>query len=122
MGWAGSAPTSAASCGSWSPLAANQDDQISQLRSRLQAVEGEDSRSKAYSTAVASVAFDAILLLDEDLKIVSLNQAAARLVMASSAVDRPLPEVVDSDELCDLAALALRESESLDQQLVIGES
>lgn len=98
-----------------------QDNEISLLRSRLQAVEGEDSRSKAYSTAVASVAFDAILLLDEDLRIVSLNQAAACLVMASSAVDRPLTEVVDSDELCDLAALALRESESLDQQLVIGE-
>ena len=99
----------------------SQDDRISQLRYRLQAMEQENLRSSAHLSTVASVAFDAIILLDEDLRIVSLNQSAARLVDTESAIDRLLPEVIDSDELCELAELALREAESLDQQLVIGE-
>ena len=38
-----------------------------------------------------------------------------------SAVGRRLGEVIDSQDLCDLADLARRETESLEQQLVIGE-
>ncbi len=99
-----------------------QGDEIERLRQRLHAEEFERSRARAFLSTATSVAFDAILLLDEDLKIVSLNQAAAGLTEAESAIDRRLPDVIDSDDLCDLAEHARREAESLDAQLLIGES
>lgn len=99
----------------------SRDDQINRLQLRLQALEQESLRSKAFLSTSASVAFDAILLLDEDLRIVSLNQSAARLVESKKAIGWRLPDVIDSDELRDLAELALGEAESLDQQLLIGE-
>ncbi|MYD09354.1 MAG: hypothetical protein F4X02_04840 [Chloroflexi bacterium] len=99
----------------------NHDDEISQLRSRLQAAEQENLRSSALLSTYASVSFDAVILLDEDLRIVSLNGSAARLLESDSAVGRRLDEVINSQDLCDLADLARRETESLDQQLVIGD-
>lgn len=99
----------------------SQDDEVNRLRLRLQALEQESLRSSAFLSTAGSVAFDAVLLLDEDLRIVSLNQSAARLVNSESAISRRLPDVIDSDELRDLAELALREAESLEQQLLIGE-
>ena len=97
-----------------------QQDEIDRLRLRLGAAEQESLRSGAFASIAASVAFDVVLLLDADLRIVSLNESAARLLDVESAIDRRLREVIDSDELCDLAELALREVESLEQQLHIG--
>ena len=99
-----------------------QDDVIERLRQRLHADELERSRADAFVSTAASVAFDAIFLLDEDLKIVRLNQSAAGLMEAESALDRRLPDVLDSEDLIYLAERALREAESLDEQLLIGES
>lgn len=95
-----------------------QQDEIDRLRLSLGAAEQESLRCSAFASTVA---FDAVLLLDADLRIVSLNESAARLVDAHSAINRRLPEVIDSDDLCDLAELALREAESLEQQLLIGD-
>lgn len=100
----------------------SQDDEIGSLRLRLREKEQSSDQDQAYLSTVATVAFDAILLLGEDLRILSLNQSGSRLLAAEDAVGRRLLEVIDSDDLGELAALALREAESLDEQLVIGES
>ena len=100
----------------------SQDDEIDRFRLRLQELEQESLRHSAFVSTAALVAFDAILLLDEDLRILSLNQSAARIVKAESAIGLRLPDVIDSDDLRDLAEHTLSEAESLDEQLLIGES
>ena len=100
----------------------SQEDEVNRLRLRLQDLEQDGLNSSAVLSTAASVAFDAILLLDEDLRIVSLNEPAARIIKSESAINRRLPEVIDSDDLRDLAEHAIGEAESLDEQLLIGES
>ncbi len=99
-----------------------QNDEIGRLRQQAQVEEFERLPVSAFSSTAASVAFDAILLLDDDLRIVSLNRSAAALIGVEYPIDRRLPEVIDSDDLCELAAYALREADSLDEQLLIGGS
>ena len=99
-----------------------QEEEIDRLRQRAQAEAMERRQGSAFLSTAASVAFDAILLLDDDLRIVNLNQSAAGLIEMESAISRRLPDVIDSEDLCHLAEYALREADSLDEQLVIGES
>lgn len=100
----------------------SQDNEINRLGLRLQVEEQQSWQGRAFLATAASVAFDAILLLDEDLRVLSLNQSAARLLGAENAIDRPLPDLIDSEDLSELAEHTLREAESLDEQLLIGES
>ncbi len=99
-----------------------QNEEIGRLRQQAQVEEFERLPVSAFSSTAASVAFDAILLLDDDLRIVSLNRSAAALIEVKYPIDRRLPEVIDSEDLCELAAHALREADSLDEQLLIGGS
>ena len=97
-----------------------QNEEIDRLRQQAQVEEYERLPVSAFSSTAASVAFDAILLLDDDLRIVSLNRSAAALIAVEYPIDRRLREVIDSEDLCELAAHALREADSLDEQLLIG--
>lgn len=99
-----------------------QNEEIGRLRQQAQVEEFERLPVSAFSSTAASVAFDAILLLDDDLRIVSLNRSAAALIGVEYPIDRRLPEVIDSEDLSELAAHTLREADSLDEQLLIGGS
>ena len=99
-----------------------RDEEIGSLRSRLIESEHEVLQDKAYLATVAEVSFDMILLLDEALSIVNINQTAGRLLHQAESIGKRLSDVIDSPELINLVELALRESESLEEQLVIGES
>ncbi len=99
-----------------------QNEVIGRLRQQAQVEEFERLPVSAFSSTAASVAFDAILLLDDDLRIVSLNRSAAALIGVEYPIDRRLPEVIDSEDLSELAAHTLREADSLDEQLLIGGS
>lgn len=99
-----------------------QEIEIDGLRSSLQAEAVKGSQDRAFLSTAASVAFDAILVLDEDLKIIGLNRPAARLLQTENGIDRRLPEVIGSHDLAELARHTLREADSLDEQLLIGDS
>ena len=100
----------------------SQADELDRLRLRLQAEQSSSARDVAFLSTAAAVSFDCILLLDEELRVVMTNQSGARLLAAGDARGRYLRDIIDSDELSGLAALALHEAESLDEQLLIGES
>lgn len=99
-----------------------QEAEINRLRLRQLEHEQSRSHSTAFLSAADTLAFDAILLLDEDLNIVSLNQSAVSLIKSGNPLNRRLPQVIDSEDLSDLARHALSEAESLDEQLLIGEA
>ncbi len=100
----------------------DRDQEISGLRSQLNESEQEALQDKAYLATVAEVPFEMILLLDEELCIVNINRAAGRLHHEEKPVGKRLSDVIDSPELINLVELALRESESLEEQFVIGET
>jgi len=99
-----------------------RDEPIRQLRGQLAAIERENAESKALFATISDVAFDLVLLLDEELTIIMYNQAAERFFPQRSAIGEPLSAVIDAPELCDLARLALREEVNLEEQFVIDQA
>lgn len=99
-----------------------QDEEIRNLQSRLSTLERQGTARQALSTTVAEAAFDLLLLLDDELRIVHFNQAAKRLFRQSNPVGLRLQDVINSPELHGLAGVARREVENLEEQFVIADA
>ena len=96
-----------------------RDDRIRGLESRLKAVENHGVESRAFFSTISSVAFDLVLLLDEDLTVIMYNDSAERFFGNSSPLGQPLQNVIKSPELFGLVRHALSESDSLEEQFEI---
>ncbi len=99
-----------------------RDAVIRQLRGQLDAIERENAESKALFTTISDVAFDPVLLLDEELTIIMYNQAAERFFPQRNPIGERLADVIAAPELRDLAQLALREESDLEEQFIIDEA
>ena len=96
-----------------------RDETIRALESRLGDVETHNAESKAFFETISSVAFDIVLVLDDDLTVIMTNESAERCFGNSSPIGEPLQRVIESAELVSLVQHALSESESLEEQFEI---
>ena len=98
----------------------NRDQVIGRLRSEVDALERDKMESQILASTASDVAFGTIVLLDEDLKVVMANRGAKQLFGGGDSIGKGLTDLVDSPELYNLAQVALREDESIEEQFVIG--
>jgi two-component system phosphate regulon sensor histidine kinase PhoR len=106
----------------FSAAVVRRDQAIAKLQSQADETKRHKLESETLVPTLTDIAFDAILLLDEDLRIVMVNRAAERLLGPGKLIGARLTELVNSPELHNLAQLALREEESIEEQFAIGGS
>ena len=97
----------------------SRDEEIRKLRTQMSAFERDDLERKALLSAISNVAFDIILLLDDELTVLMYSQSAQRLFGNRSPIGERLTDVIDSGDLLNLVQLAMKEDESLEEQFVI---
>ena len=98
----------------------SRDEAIGELKAQVETLERDKMPSQTLASTASDVAFDTIVLLDEDLRVVLANRAAGRLFGPGKLIGKRLTDLVDSPELYNLAQLALREQESVEEQFAIG--
>ena len=98
----------------------SRDQVIGQLQSQVESLERDKMESQALASTASDVAFDTIVLLDEDLRVVTANRAAERVFGRGCPIGNRLTDLVDSPELYNLVQVALREEESIEEQFAIG--
>ncbi|MCY3799114.1 MAG: ATP-binding protein [Chloroflexi bacterium] len=98
----------------------SRDEAIGELKAQVDTLEREKVESQLLASTASDVAFDIILLLDENLNVVMANRAAERLAGRSNPIGKRLTDLVDSSELYNLVQVALREEESIEEQFAIG--
>jgi two-component system phosphate regulon sensor histidine kinase PhoR len=94
-------------------------NEITALQEKISLSEHESLQSKALFTTLASVAYDVVIVLDEEGEIIALNRSADVLFGDVNPLGESLVDLIDTPDLEDLIERALSESESLETQLVI---
>ena len=97
----------------------SRDENIKKLRAQLNVIERESAESKALFSTVSTVAFDLVILLDENFTIIMHNKAADVLFGGKNPIGEELIEAVNSPELWNIVQYALKEEEPLEEQFVI---
>ena len=100
-------------------VAHSRDQEIRKLRAQLANIEQQSSENMALASTISSVAFDLVILLDEDLTVITYNQSAERFFRDRNPIGEPLQAAIDSPDLLNLVQLALSEDESLEEQFVV---
>ncbi len=100
----------------------SRDEAIGKLKAQVETLERDKMASQTLASTASDVAFDTIVLLDEDLRVVLANRAAERLFGRGNPIGKRLTDLVDSPELYNLVQVALREEESVEEQFAIGGS
>ena len=100
-------------------VAHSRDQEIRKLRAQLANIEQQSSENMALVSTISSVAFDLVILLDEDLTVITYNQSAERFFRDRNPIGEPLQAAIDSPDLLNLVQLALSEDESLEEQFVV---
>lgn len=100
----------------------SRDAVIRKLRSQLDVTERESLKSKAVFTTISNVAFDLIILLDEECAILAYNAAAKGLLGESNSIGKKLDDVIHSPDLIHLVQYALKDKDSLEEQFMIADA
>ena len=101
---------------------ADRDAEIRRLKSQLTALERDNADIRARHSTNFDVAFDLLLLLDDNLALVMVNRPASRLFAGPNPIGKRLSDVTDSSELLNLVQVALLEEENVEEQFVINGS
>ncbi len=99
-----------------------QNRQLHMLRAQRNAATSEQQSKDGLTSTADQIAFDLMFLLDSERRIIARNESATHSIAGGAAIGKPLAQVLASPELDNLIALAQRESERLEEQLVIGRS
>jgi len=88
----------------------SRDAVIRKLRSQLNAVEGENLKGKAVYATISDIAFDVVVLLNEECAILACNTAAKDLFGDRNPIGKKLDDVIDAllwlaQELLDLSMI-----------------
>ncbi len=97
----------------------SRDQEIAALSAQVSSMARENRESGALFSAASDVAFDLVLILDQNSAIVAHNRAAQGLFGGRSAVGVRLCEILDSGDLANLVDYTLNEHDSLEEQFVI---
>ncbi len=102
----------------------SEQKEVQHLRQLVNEHKREMAESKALFTVVSAVAYDAVLVLDEDSTIIGLNRSAKALFQGRNPVGEILYQALDTPDLQDIVINAIRASEDgepFEEQLQIGE-
>jgi len=97
----------------------SRDAVIRKLRSQLNAIEGENLKSKAVYATISDIAFDVVVLLNEECAILACNTAAKDLFGDRNPIGKKLDDVIHSPDLIHLVQYVLKEEGSLEEQFMI---
>lgn len=100
----------------------NRDEVIRKLRSQHNIIKRESAESKALYTTISNVAFDLVLLLDEEGTIIMQNQAADVLFDGKNPIGEKLQDVIESPELLNVVQYVLTKEDSLEEQFIINDT
>ncbi len=95
------------------------DDKCRELGALADQFDHDDKMERARLAAMVDVAFDALLLLDDELALVACNEGAATLLGEADPRGKPLADLIDCPELLSLLQVARQESEALEEQFLI---
>jgi len=100
--------------------AARRDEQMEQLRQQLQAAEGSAAQRLALALSLANAAYDALMVVDEDHRIIAINDAAETLFNVRRPIGQTLDETTGNSELSVMVGDALAYDEEMfeDQMLI----
>ena len=96
-----------------------RDEEIRGLNDQLREIKRGGVESRAFHATISSVAFDLVLVLDEDLIVVMYNESAERFFGNRSPIGESLQNVIGSPELHSLVQHALTEPDCLEEQFEI---
>jgi PAS domain-containing protein len=89
------------------------------LRQKLAQIEKESLQSKTLFSTMSSVAYDYVIVLDEDSKIIALNKSAEELFRDKHPIGEKLHDLVHAPDLEDIVARAINEEEVLEEQFTM---
>lgn len=99
-----------------------REHEIDALRRQIMSSELEDKQALALDAALADVAFDSAIVLDEESNIVRHNRAAEGLfgdTSVDSVLGKSLGDLLPSGDLAELVDYTLNEHDSLEEQFMI---
>ncbi|MCA9888334.1 MAG: PAS domain-containing protein [Anaerolineae bacterium] len=93
--------------------------EIDQLKSQIALTEQDSKQSWTLFSTIASVAYDVVFVLDEDLTVIALNRAAEAVFEGRNALGSPITEIVDVPEFGTIltGAMGLGSDETFEEQL-----
>lgn len=97
----------------------SRDEEIRGLNAQLREKERAGVESRAFFLTLSCVAFDPVLVLDDELTVVMYNESAERFFDKRSPIGEPLQNVIMSGELSSLVQQSLTEPDSLEEQFKI---
>jgi two-component system phosphate regulon sensor histidine kinase PhoR len=94
-------------------------EEMEKLRRQLHDQDNSSSYKLALALTLANIAYDALIVVDDQFRIIAINDAAELLFDADNPVGKPLDEVTGQPELGAMAADALSYGEEVfEDQLV----
>ncbi|GAB4528166.1 MAG: hypothetical protein OHK0046_46690 [Anaerolineae bacterium] len=95
--------------------------QLEALQGQHTALEQQSAYKIALTLTLANAAYDALLVIDQNVRVIASNTSAEDLFSVPEMVGKPLVEVTNSPELEMIVDDALtNEEESFEEQIVLG--
>lgn len=100
--------------------ATRRDEQMQQLRRQLQAADDNAAERLALALSLANAAYDALMVVDTDLRIIAINDAAEAVFDVRRPIGQTLDETTSNPELTAMVGDALAYGEEVfEDQLAI---
>lgn len=93
--------------------------QIQSLEERSTRTERDSLESKALFSTLANVAYDVVIVLDEEGVIITLNRSADVLFNGKNPIGERLTDVIDVPDLEHIIRRAIDDDETPEEQLII---
>lgn len=93
---------------------------VASLRGQIETSEEASLESQALFQTISRVAYDLVLVLNEERIVIALNQAADVLFGGKHPIGEKLAEVLDAPELLEIIDRAMTGQEGLEEQIVLG--
>jgi two-component system, OmpR family, phosphate regulon sensor histidine kinase PhoR len=99
--------------------AESSEASVETLRQQLAKIEKDSQQSKMLFSTMSSVAYDYVIVLDEESKIIALNKSAEELFHDRHPIGEKLHDLVNAPDLEDIVARAINEEDVLEEQFVM---
>lgn len=102
-------------------LLAEREQAVRHLQKQSEGREADSIQSKALFLATSTVAYDIVLVLDDEMAVLATNKSAEELLGHPYPIGEKLESLLDNPELCSVARAALDNDDVLEDQIRIGE-
>src|SRR5690606_20999085 len=83
------------------------------LRRQVESIEKESMESKLLFSTTSNVAYDSVIVLDEESTVIAYNKAATELFGEKNPTGEKLHDILNVPDLEDIVARAVNEAEVL---------